>query len=85
VEAGEIDPWSGHQGCQLGDGRSGASCAHGIPYVLYIKSRGSKITDRFLEHQGLLGRDAESSDLAGDALVVELMDQLKTNVRYWLS
>ena len=43
------------------------------------------MTGRFLEHQGFLERDVENSDLAGDTLVVELMDQLKTNVRYWLS
>ena len=42
--AGQMDSWFGYQGDQPGNGRSCASCARSIPYILYIKSSGSNTT-----------------------------------------
>ena len=44
METGEVYSGSGNQSDQPGEGRSCASCARGIPYVLYIKSNGSNMT-----------------------------------------
>jgi hypothetical protein len=44
VEACEIHSGFRHQSYELGDSRFCTSCARSIPYILYIKSNGSKMT-----------------------------------------
>ena len=44
VKAGQVNSGFRYQRNQSGDGRSSASCARAIPYILYIKSSGSNMT-----------------------------------------
>jgi hypothetical protein len=59
VKPCKVYTWFGNKGNQPGDGLSCASCARGIPYILYIKSSGSNRTwdplHGFGEKVGALG------------------------------